>query len=94
MDKNIFPKTIADKFNYSFSIQEFGLYAITLIASCRSAKQTGKKGGEDLRVEIEGRKFREVPTQAKPQYQDFPPWATEDNFKVKIGAIYFYELEA
>ena len=73
MDKNIFPKKIADKFNYTFSVKEFGLYAITLIASCRSAKQTSQKGGEDLQVEIDGRRFREVPAQAKPQYQDIPP---------------------
>lgn len=26
--------------------------------------------------------------------QMFPSWATEKNFKIKIGAIYFYELES
>lgn len=73
MNKNIFPKTIADKFIYSFSVQEFGLYSVTVVASCRSAAQAEQKGGEDLLVEIDGRRFREVPAQAKPQYQDVSP---------------------
>lgn len=25
--------------------------------------------------------------------KDFPAWATEENFKVKLGSLYFYELE-
>lgn len=25
--------------------------------------------------------------------EDFPDWATEENFKIKLGDIYFYELE-
>ncbi len=73
MSENIFPKTITDKFSYSFSVDRFGLYAITLMARCRSAKQIGQTGGEDLWVEIDGRRFREVPEFAKPQYQDIPP---------------------
>lgn len=72
MSENIFPKTIKDEFIYSFSVEQFGLYVITLVARCRSAKQIGQKGGEDLWVEIDGRKFREVPAHAKPQYQDIP----------------------
>ncbi|MBI3443742.1 cell wall hydrolase [Candidatus Woesebacteria bacterium] len=28
------------------------------------------------------------------QQKDFPSWATEKNFKVKLGNIYFYELDA
>src|SRR3989344_1599694 len=73
MNENIFSKTIKDKFNHLFSIEQFGLYAITLVARCRSAKQIGQKGEEDLWVEIDGRRFREVPARAKPQYQDIPP---------------------
>jgi len=69
---NSFPKKITDKFTYHFSVKEFGLYAITLVASCRSGQQIGQGGGEDLWVEIDGRKFREVPALAKPQYQDIP----------------------
>lgn len=26
--------------------------------------------------------------------KDFPGWATEENFKIKLGDIYFYELES
>lgn len=25
--------------------------------------------------------------------EEFPSWATEENFKIKLGDIYFYELE-
>ncbi|MDO8659272.1 MAG: cell wall hydrolase [Candidatus Parcubacteria bacterium] len=71
--QNIFPKIIKDKFIHLFFIEQFGLYAITLVASCRSAKQIDQKDGEDLWVEIDGRKFREIPALAKPQYQDVSP---------------------
>lgn len=73
MGKNIFPKTIRDKFNYPFFIQKDGLYVITLVARCHSAKQIGQKGGEDLRMEIDGRRFREIPPLVRPQYQNIAP---------------------
>lgn len=41
----------------SFSIKETGLYMVTISARCKSEKQFGGTDDEDLRLEIDGRKF-------------------------------------
>lgn len=68
-----YPKKITELFDYIFSVSQDGLYAITLTARCQSGKQIGLRGGEDLRIEIDDLKFREVPALANAQYQDIPP---------------------
>ena len=65
-------KKISKQFDYKFSIKQFGLYAIFISASCKSGKILGLFGGEDLRVEVDGRKLREIPAKDKPQYKDIP----------------------
>ena len=67
-----FNKEIKENFDYGFNIEKRGLYVIFITASCRSGDQTGEKGGEDLRVEIDGIKLREVPAVDKPQYKNIP----------------------
>lgn len=69
---NNFPKKITADFDFPFTIANSGLYAITIIARCNSAKQAGASGGEDLRVEVDGRNFREIPPINKPQYFNIP----------------------
>ena len=64
---------ISEKFDWSFFVEKEGLYAIEISAKCRSAKQIGKgKDDEDLRIEINGAKFREIPSEKRPQYLDIP----------------------
>ncbi|MBI2444229.1 MAG: cell wall hydrolase [Candidatus Magasanikbacteria bacterium] len=71
--KQNFPKTITADFEYTFKVSADGLYAITINARCRSIAQTGASNDEDLRVEIAGRQFRELPPIDKVQYYNIPP---------------------
>lgn len=66
-------KKITKPFDYKFSIKQSGFYSISISASCRSGAILGLFGGEDLRLEIDGIKLREVPAKDKPQYKDIPP---------------------
>lgn len=65
VNPNKFPSKISAPFVHNFTTDTNGIYLITL-----AARASGK---EDLRVEIDGRKFREIPEHAKPQYYDIPP---------------------
>ncbi|MFY9463151.1 MAG: lytic transglycosylase domain-containing protein [Candidatus Sungiibacteriota bacterium] len=65
-------KRITGSFDYHFHIPENGVYTISIAARCRSGEQIRKRGGEDLRIEIDGIAPREIPAASKPQYQDIP----------------------
>ncbi len=65
-------KKLTERFDYRFPISENGVYAISIAARCQSGEQIQKRGGEDLRIEIDGRALREIPAVSKPQYQDTP----------------------
>lgn len=66
------PKKIGERLDYLFHVSEGGVYAISIVARCRSGAQIKKRGGEDLHIEIDNRTFREIPVVSKPQYQDIP----------------------
>lgn len=63
---NQLPKKITDVTTIPFSIDKSRLYSISITARCESAKQ-------DLRIEIDTLKLREIPTKDKPQYNNIPP---------------------
>ena len=66
-------KKINKEFDYPFNVKKDGIYTILIEASCKSGRILGLFGGEDLRVEIDGMKLREVPAKNKPQYNNIPP---------------------
>ena len=66
-------KKINKEFDYAFSIDQGGIYAVLIEASCKSGKLLGLFGGEDLRVEIDEIRLREIPSKEKPQYHNIPP---------------------
>ncbi|MBU0978379.1 MAG: cell wall hydrolase [Patescibacteria group bacterium] len=47
-----------------FAVNQFGLYAISITVRCR--------GSNDLKIEIDGRSFREVPPEKNVQTYDIP----------------------
>ena len=47
-------KKITERFDYHFHIPESGVSAISITVRCQSGEQIQKRGGEDLRVEIDG----------------------------------------
>jgi len=65
-------QVIKEEHKHNFQVSKTGLFSISISARCKSGEQTGVKGGEDLRVEIDDKKFREVPPKDKVQYQDVP----------------------
>ena len=65
-------RKITTPFDYRFDIPERGVYSITLEASCTSGMIFGLFGGEDLRIEIDGRSFREIPPQKRTQLFNIP----------------------
>lgn len=66
-------KKITEPEPVEFEITTFGLYAVSITARCQSGKLLGIRGGENLRVEIDGITLREIPPEDKPQYVDIPP---------------------
>ncbi|MBU2633268.1 transglycosylase SLT domain-containing protein [Patescibacteria group bacterium] len=65
-------KKIKENFDYNFDVDERGLYSISITATCRSGKQIGERGGEDLRVEIDNQSFREIPSEKNIQLYNIP----------------------
>ena len=66
-------KKITQLDTIDFLVDTFGLYAISIKARCQSGKLLGLWGGENLRVEIDNIRPREIPPVDKPQYVDIPP---------------------
>ncbi|MDO8570644.1 MAG: cell wall hydrolase [Candidatus Daviesbacteria bacterium] len=79
---NQFPKKITDIITIPFSVDKFGLYSITITARCQSSKQ-------DLKVEIDLLKFRELPPKDKPQYNNIPPSWNGTELKGLLKIIIF-----
>ncbi|MFH1192523.1 MAG: hypothetical protein V1655_03545 [bacterium] len=63
---------IKEQFKYKFTADKDGVYSILIKASCKKGKFFGLFGGEDLRVEVDGIKFREMSVENNPQYYDIP----------------------
>ena len=89
-----FNKKITENFDYDFEISKRGLYTISITASCRSGKQIGERGGEDLRIEIDEVKLREVPAKDKEQYKDIPTaWNGTKLNGLKKTVVFILQLE-
>jgi len=65
-------QVIKEEYKHNFQVSKTGLFSISISARCKSGEQTGIAGGEDLRVEIDDKKLREVPPKDKPRYKDIP----------------------
>lgn len=88
-----FNQKISTDFNYAFNLDKSGLYTILISARCQSGEQIGIRGGEDLRVEINGRTLREVPPKARPQYKDIPSaWSGTQLKNLKKTVVFLFYL--
>lgn len=58
---------------HRFTLSRAGLVAIIIRARCRSRNQTAEKIDENLRVEINGLRFRELPPEKYTQLFNIPP---------------------
>lgn len=65
-------KKIKNEYSYKFSTENGGIFSVNIEASCQNGKFFGLFGGEDLRVEINGIKQREIPAKGRAQYFNIP----------------------
>lgn len=88
-----FPQRITQDTTIDFSVEKFGLYAISISARCKSAGQSESQQNETLRVEIDNIKLREVPQLDKPQYNKIPPaWNGTDQQGLSKTIIFIVTL--
>lgn len=69
----IIKKKIEREYKYRINIKKSGQYAIIISARCKSRKQTKAEVDEDLRVEINRARFREVSPKKYVQLYNIPP---------------------
>lgn len=65
-------RKISQRYNHSFKVSKPGLVAIFVSARCKSKKQINSNVDEDLRIEIDGSKFREIPPEKYVQLFNIP----------------------
>lgn len=65
-------KKITKQFTYKFDTPQKGLYFISISASCKSGKLLGLFGGQDLRIEFNNIRLREVPAKKRAQHYNIP----------------------
>lgn len=83
------PQDITQPLDIPFSISNFGLYVIKVTARCKSGNLFELQGGQDLRIEIDDIKFREVPAKDKPQYNNTPPAWNGAELKGLAKTVFF-----
>lgn len=80
------PNILTEKTQVSFAVPRLGLYAISITARC--------EGKNDLRVEIDGQLFREVPAKDNIQKYDVPPaWNGSKLQGLKQTNIFLIKLD-
>lgn len=68
-----FPRKITTSFSHTISIEQFGLYAVSITARCQEKKFFGIWEEQNLRLEINGTQFREIPPEKNIQLFNIPP---------------------
>lgn len=66
-------KKISRPYRYTINISKPGLVAIFVSARCKSRRRVGSSSDEDLRIEINGARFREIPPVKRTQLFNIPP---------------------
>jgi len=81
-----FPKKISKKYSTTFSTDQSGFYKIIIAAHCEKS--------QDLRVEVDGIKLREIPAEEKPQYMNIPPaWNGAQLKGLKKTVVFILKLD-
>ena len=82
-------KRITKKDWWGFEAAKTGIYAIEVKARVKSGKILGIWGGEDLKVEIDFLKFREIPPKGRVQYYNIPSAWNGTDLKGSVKVIVF-----
>jgi len=87
-------RLISQPFAFKFRVSHAGLVAIFIRARCKSREQTESGMDENLRVEINGLRFRELPPEKYAQLFNIPPACNGSQLKgLKKTLIFFTVLE-
>jgi len=68
-----FPIKVTTNFSHTISIEQFGVYAISITARCQGKRLFGLLKEQNLRLEINDKQFREVPPEKNTQLFNIPP---------------------
>lgn len=68
-----FPQKVTMHFSHTISVEQFGLYAISITARCQGKRFLGLWKEQNLRLEINGTQFREIPPEKNIQLFNIPP---------------------
>jgi len=68
-----FPQKVTTNFSHTISIERFGLYAVSITARCHGKRFLGLWKEQNLRLEINGTQFREIPPEKNAQLFNIPP---------------------
>lgn len=80
------PSILTKKTEVFFPVSKLGLYAISIVGRC--------EGRNDLRLEIDGRFFREIPPKDNIQKYDVPPaWNGSKLHNLKQTNIFLLKLD-
>ncbi len=90
-----FPQVIEGEATQTFSIDQSGLYAITVTARCYTKTHSASNHDEMLRIEINGWKPGKVPIGKRAEYNKIPPtWNGIQLKGLKKTIIFIAKLEA
>ncbi|MBI4224835.1 MAG: lytic transglycosylase domain-containing protein [Candidatus Sungbacteria bacterium] len=89
---NTMLQTLRKPVSHKFTVSHAGLVAIILRARCRSRDQTTEKTDENLRVEINGLRFREFPPEKYVQLFNIPPACNGAELKGLQKTIVFFTI--
>lgn len=68
-----FPVKVTASFSHTISIEQFGLYAVSITARCQGKRWFSLIKEQNLRLEINGKQFREIPPEKNIQLWKIPP---------------------
>ena len=85
-------QTLHRPFSHKFAVARAGLVAVILRARCRSKNQTSGKTDENLRVEINGLRFREIPPEKYVQLFNIPAACNGAELKGLLKTTVFFTI--
>ena len=83
------PQKITEPFRFQFKVGRAGLVAIFLAARCKSKQQLDWESAEELRVELNGLRFRELPPERNIQLFNIPPACNGSKLKGRTQTTIF-----
>lgn len=85
-------RILSEPFAFKFRVSHAGLTVIFIRARCKSRNQMGSSVDENLRVEIDGLRFREIPPEKHVQLFNIPPACNGSQLKGAQQTLVFFTV--